>query len=204
MTACVHDHGAYGAQRYGAADRIGAGNLLTAERRLAALSLVRTGALHDLGHVIENGAPRARVGVMLRRPQAGEPEDAESLLLQSCLTLDGTGGRLEQLQEEAGLGHLSWQTELLQLPDAEALLMTTEATGDEAARLWRVVLRARQSLVDVPPTPSELQLAFRRTRLAAELPMLDADARLRQFGRLATRNLSIDVLRDRLAASAGF
>ncbi|MCB9878084.1 MAG: hypothetical protein H6835_10825 [Planctomycetes bacterium] len=148
---------------------------------------------------IENGAPRARVGVMLRRPQAGEPEDAESLLLQSCLTLDGTGGRLEQLQEEAGLGHLSWQTELLQLPDAEALLMTTEATGDEAARLWRVVLRARQSLVDVPPTPSELQLAFRRTRLAAELPMLDADARLRQFGRLATRNLSIDVLRDRLA-----
>ena len=58
MTACVHDHAAYGPARWGADDRIGAGNLLTAERRLAALSLVTSGELFDLGHVIEQGAPR--------------------------------------------------------------------------------------------------------------------------------------------------
>ncbi|MCP5156115.1 MAG: cyclase family protein [Ectothiorhodospiraceae bacterium] len=94
MTACVHDHGAYGAQRYGAADRIGAGNLLTAERRLAALSLVRTGALHDLGHVIENGAPRIQPNqtpfvmtlsaradnVIRRRRAAGATNDAGTTL----------------------------------------------------------------------------------------------------------------------------
>jgi kynurenine formamidase len=53
MSQCIHDH-----SRWGAQDRIGAGNLLTAERRLQALSLARSGALFDLGHVIENGAPR--------------------------------------------------------------------------------------------------------------------------------------------------
>ena len=50
---CIHDH-----SRWGIGDRIGAGNLLTAQRRLDALSLVRSGELFDLGHVIENGAPR--------------------------------------------------------------------------------------------------------------------------------------------------
>jgi len=54
VTACVHDHARYGPARWGPDERIGAGNLLIAERRLAALSLVRTGELHDLGHVIEN------------------------------------------------------------------------------------------------------------------------------------------------------
>jgi kynurenine formamidase len=53
MTACVHDH-----SRWGAGDQIGAGNLLTPERRLAALRLAREGRLLDLSHVIETGAPR--------------------------------------------------------------------------------------------------------------------------------------------------
>lgn len=53
MTDCIHNH-----SRWGIGDRIGAGNLLTAQRRLDALSLVRTGELFDLGHVIENDAPR--------------------------------------------------------------------------------------------------------------------------------------------------
>ena len=57
MTSCVHDH-SDGRSRWGANDRIGAGNLLTRERRLAALASVETGDLVDLGHVIENGAPR--------------------------------------------------------------------------------------------------------------------------------------------------
>ncbi len=57
MTSCVHDHSEW-TSRWGAEDRIGAGNLLTRERRLAALASIETGELVDLGHVIENGAPR--------------------------------------------------------------------------------------------------------------------------------------------------
>ena len=57
MTSCVHDHGDW-ASPWGPTDRIGAGNFLTRERRLAALASVETGELLDLGHVIENDAPR--------------------------------------------------------------------------------------------------------------------------------------------------
>ena len=94
MTGCRHDHAAYGSARWGPSDRIGAGNLLTADRRLAALSLVKTGELHDLGHVIEQGAPRiapnqtpfvmtlsARAdNVIRRRRAAGATNDAGTSL----------------------------------------------------------------------------------------------------------------------------
>jgi len=53
LTDCIHDH-----SKWGAGDRLGAGNLLTPESRLAALALVEKGEVLDLGHVIENGAPR--------------------------------------------------------------------------------------------------------------------------------------------------
>lgn len=53
MSDLVHDHA-----RWGAADRIGAANLITPGSRRAALSLVREGRLYDLGRVIETGAPR--------------------------------------------------------------------------------------------------------------------------------------------------
>jgi kynurenine formamidase len=57
MTDCVHNHAAF-PSRWGPEDRLGAGNLLTPQRRLAALQLVEEGRVFDLGHVIENGAPR--------------------------------------------------------------------------------------------------------------------------------------------------
>ncbi|MFT5389964.1 MAG: kynurenine formamidase [Gammaproteobacteria bacterium] len=57
MTECIHDHSRWTSQ-WGANDRIGAGNLLTAQRRLNALGLVSEGQVIDLGHVIENEAPR--------------------------------------------------------------------------------------------------------------------------------------------------
>lgn len=57
MTDCVHDHAAF-VSRWGSEDMLGAGNLLTTQSRLAALQLVTTGEVFDLGHVIENGAPR--------------------------------------------------------------------------------------------------------------------------------------------------
>ena len=47
-----HDH-----SRWGAGDQIGAGNLLTVERRLAALQAVKEGRLYDLSHEIGADAP---------------------------------------------------------------------------------------------------------------------------------------------------
>lgn len=57
MTECLHDHSAW-TSRWGPDDRMGAGNLITASSRLAALSMVQEGELVDLGQVIENDAPR--------------------------------------------------------------------------------------------------------------------------------------------------
>ncbi|MGE0258354.1 MAG: cyclase family protein [Alphaproteobacteria bacterium] len=52
MSGLGHDH-----SRWGAADQIGAGNLLTVERRLAALRSVQSGRLYDLSHEISANAP---------------------------------------------------------------------------------------------------------------------------------------------------
>lgn len=52
MTNCIHDHG-----RWGAGDQLGAGHFLTPENTLAALALVREGAVLDMSHTIEMGAP---------------------------------------------------------------------------------------------------------------------------------------------------
>ncbi len=52
MSGLAHDH-----SRWGADDQIGAGNLLTAERRLAALRSVRDGRVYDLSHAIGADAP---------------------------------------------------------------------------------------------------------------------------------------------------
>lgn len=52
MSGLIHSH-----TQWGPADQIGAGNLLTAERRLAALAAVRHGRVYDLSHEIDMGAP---------------------------------------------------------------------------------------------------------------------------------------------------
>ncbi len=52
MSAIAHDH-----SRWGPADQIGAGNLLTVEKRLAALGSVREGRVYDVSHEIGMGAP---------------------------------------------------------------------------------------------------------------------------------------------------
>ena len=94
MTACIHDHAHLGPARWGADDRIGNGNLLTAERRLEALKEVRTGELFELGHIIESGAPRIEpnqtpfvmtIGpradnVIRRRRESGAVNDAGTTL----------------------------------------------------------------------------------------------------------------------------
>ena len=52
MSMTVHDH-----SRWGAADQIGAANLLTAENRLAALRSVREGRIYDVSHEISMASP---------------------------------------------------------------------------------------------------------------------------------------------------
>lgn len=52
MSGLLHSHA-----QWGPTDQIGAGNLLTPERRLAALGSVRSGRVYDLSHEIAMGAP---------------------------------------------------------------------------------------------------------------------------------------------------
>jgi hypothetical protein len=52
MNEVLHDH-----SRWGRDDQLGAGNLLTPERRLSALRSIQTGALYDLSHEISLRAP---------------------------------------------------------------------------------------------------------------------------------------------------
>jgi kynurenine formamidase len=52
MSGIVHDH-----SRWGPSDQIGAANLLTVEKRLAALNSVRDGRIYDVSHEISAGAP---------------------------------------------------------------------------------------------------------------------------------------------------
>ncbi len=52
MNDVRHDH-----SRWGPGDQLGAGNLLTPERRLSALRSIQTGALYDLSHEISPKRP---------------------------------------------------------------------------------------------------------------------------------------------------
>jgi kynurenine formamidase len=52
MSGLIHSH-----SQWGPADQIGAGNLLTVEKRLATLASIRTGRVFDVSHEIFMGAP---------------------------------------------------------------------------------------------------------------------------------------------------
>ena len=52
MTGCLHDH-----SRWGPLDQLGAANLLTVEKRLAALRSVEQGRIYDVSHEISMDAP---------------------------------------------------------------------------------------------------------------------------------------------------
>ncbi|MBS0639713.1 MAG: cyclase family protein [Proteobacteria bacterium] len=52
MPNLIHSH-----SQWGPADQIGAGNLLTVEKRLAALGSIRSGRMYDVSHEVFMGAP---------------------------------------------------------------------------------------------------------------------------------------------------
>jgi len=52
-----HNHGKWGCACWGKDDQLGAGNLLTQDKRLAALRSIQTGKVYDLSHVFGADAP---------------------------------------------------------------------------------------------------------------------------------------------------
>ena len=140
--------------------------------------------------------------IVLRLPDATQPTAAEWLVLHACLTLDGVGGRLEQLQDEAGLSHLQWDARFERTPDVQALVMTTKARPAEIVKVWQLLQRARQSLVAVPPSRSELQLALKRATLNAGLAELTATDSQRLEVNMAIRGKRPGALEARIAELA--
>ena len=136
--------------------------------------------------------------VVMRLPDATVSGAAEWLVMHACLTLDGVGGRLEQLQDEAGLSHLQWRARFEQTPDVITMIMSTKAKPGEVVKMWQLYQRARRSLVDVPPSASELQIALRRARLNAGLPRISGADRQRLDVKLMMRQMSPNVLEEQL------
>ena len=108
---------------------LGSGGALVADRRSG-----RVYALDEL-QVLLKAAPLAR----LHLSDAEAATTTMALLaqhhLQGCSSLalvpvglNSTDGRLEQLQEQAGLAHLQWETRVEQTPDVTALVMTSIAS----------------------------------------------------------------------------
>lgn len=143
-----------------------------------------------------DAAGRCEVGLLLELPPTAKAS-AAAYVLQDCLSLDGTGGRLERFQLQLGIGHVRWRVVVVDAGDTAALLLRAELDAAEAALAWRCLQLARESLRDVPPTSSELELAARRAPLTARLPLLEPGSRLRAELRLAERG---ETLRDLDAA----
>ncbi len=125
-----------------------------------------------------------RVALVLYLPNPGQLSATDMLLLHVCLTLDGTGGRLERLQRDHGLESVRWHSSVASTPDATAIVLTADVATSEVQPLWNVLQLARASLRDVPPTESELAIALRRAPLTARLAMLDDGGRLRTQAKL--------------------
>ncbi len=154
------------------------------------------------GKTAAEKAARCRVALVMLLPSLGQPDAAELLMLHACFTLDGTGGRLEQLQRERGLGHVRWRSDLAQTPDATAILLTAEVLPQEVAALWQTIELARNSLQVVPPSDSEITLARTRVPLTARLPALDDGARVRSTTMLLLRGSDFFAIDRRLAEIA--
>lgn len=148
----------------------------------------------------QKGNPTARVSLITFVPDLAQPDATTTMVLQALLTLDGAGGRLERLQAERGLAEVRWTSELVHGADRSALVLTTDVPATEVMNLWTTIGLARRSLHDVPPTPSELDLAIRRARLTTGLGQLDEFAVQRTRLRLLERGVSMAAI-DRAFAT---
>lgn len=145
------------------------------------------------------GQSLCRATLVLPLPSQLRPDAADLLLVHGCLTLDGIGGRLEQLQRERGLGHVRWRNQIVQYAETAALVLTAEVTPAEAVALWNCAERARQSLVDLPASAAEVAIAVRRAPLTAVLGEADAAVRQRNQAVRILKQLPADAVTRRIA-----
>lgn len=112
------------------------------------------------------------VAIVLQLPDSRSKNAPELHVLANCLTVGGIGGRLERLQQEAGLSKLALRAETIRFGEGSALALRGEMSAQEALRLYGTTIAARQSLRDIPVSTSERTQA----RAAAWLSLRSAGA----------------------------
>jgi len=135
-----------------------------------------------------------RASLITFLPDLAQSDAVIGMVLHACLTLEGAGGRLERLQAERGLGDVRWTGTLVHGADRSAFVLTADVAPEAVTKLQATIEVARRSLHDVPPTPSELDLAVRRARLTAGLGQLDEFALQRTRVRMAERGVTTSTI----------
>jgi hypothetical protein len=144
-----------------------------------------------------------RLAAVLALPAPEDPAAADDLVMLSCLTLQGLGGRLERTLAARGLGEVAWRARTIATPDATALLLECEAANADVGPIWRAFEAARASLRESPPDAAELALARGHAPLLARLGSLDDGARARRDAAMATAGAGFDALDARIRAAVG-
>jgi hypothetical protein len=93
-------------------------------------------------------------------------------MFANATTIDGVGGRLERLMQEAGLGKVELRAETLRCGEGTALLLRGTMTAQQALQLHATAIAARQSIRDIPLSSSERTQA----RAAAWLSLRESEA----------------------------
>lgn len=128
------------------------------------------------------GAVATELSVVVVLPDTRLADAAGRWTLAACLSRDGRAGRLQQVQQERGLGAIEWQSRLVASGERIALVLTASAPPEVAYRLWQCVAAAKQSLLDAPPTSLELATAARSAALMLRLAAPDRRSALRTAG----------------------
>jgi hypothetical protein len=144
--------------------------------------------------------PARRVLLVQYMPPLTNPDAVAMLAVHACLTLDGRGGRLERMQQDANLTGVVWQGSVVQTPDATAVVLEANMAATDVVPTWRLVQNARASLLAVPPTDSELRLALARVPLTARLGLVDDAARLRTAAQMALLGTDLAAFDAKVAA----
>ena len=107
------------------------------------------------------------VAIILQWPDPHSLEAPALHVLASCITVDGVGGRLERLQQDAGLSKVALTADTLRVGEGSALVLRGSMSAQQALQLHATMLSARKSLRDIPISTSERTQA----RAAAWLSM---------------------------------
>ena len=110
--------------------------------------------------------------LLLPWPDALAPDAAALHMFANATTIEGVGGRLERLMQEAGLGKVELRAETLRCGEGTALLLRGTMTAQQALQLHATAIAARQSIRDIPLSSSERTQA----RAAAWLSLRESEA----------------------------